>query len=50
MRAFLAERYKGQRPILWEAQMRQFELAEALHCGLLGLELPETDPARGGEV
>ncbi len=39
MRNFFAGRFKGQRPILWGAQMRQQELAEALHCGLLGLEL-----------
>jgi glycerol-3-phosphate dehydrogenase len=40
MRGFFQERFKGQRPILWGAQMVQSELAEALHCGLLGLEFP----------
>lgn len=39
MRDFLAERYKGTRPVLWGAQMPQAELAETLHCGLLGLDL-----------
>jgi glycerol-3-phosphate dehydrogenase len=39
LRGFLAERFKGQRPVLWGAQLRQAELAEALHCGLLDLEL-----------
>lgn len=35
---FLSERYKGIRPVLWGGQLPQFELAEALHCGLLGLD------------
>jgi glycerol-3-phosphate dehydrogenase len=39
LREFLAERFKGQVPVLWGGQLRQAELAEALHCGLLGLEL-----------
>jgi glycerol-3-phosphate dehydrogenase len=39
MRDFLAERYKGTRPVLWGPQMPQAELAETLHCGLLGLDL-----------
>lgn len=36
--AFLRSRFKGQRTILWGTQMAQSELAEALHCGLFGLE------------
>lgn len=39
MRAFLQERYKGIRPVLWGKQMPQAELAETLHCGLMGLDL-----------
>jgi len=39
MRDFLAERSKGTRPVLWGAAMPQAELAETLHCGLLGLDL-----------
>ncbi|MCC2110955.1 MAG: anaerobic glycerol-3-phosphate dehydrogenase subunit A, partial [Hyphomicrobiales bacterium] len=39
MRDFLAERYKGIRPVLWGAQLAQTELAETLHCGLMGLDL-----------
>lgn len=35
---FLNERFKGQRSVIWGAQMAQMELAEALHCGLLGLD------------
>jgi len=39
LRDFIRERWKGQRPILWDGQLIQEELTEALHCGLLGLEL-----------
>lgn len=41
MRDFFNERFKGQRTVIWGAQMAQMELAEALHCGLLGLDLLE---------
>jgi glycerol-3-phosphate dehydrogenase len=47
MRDFLAERYKGTRPVLWGAQMPQAELAETLHCGLSGLDLIDTDGEDG---
>ena len=43
MRGFLAERHKGIRPVLWGAQLAQIELAETLHCGLMGLDLIEPD-------
>jgi len=39
MRDFMSERFKGVRPVLWGKQMPQMELAEALHCGLMGLDL-----------
>ena len=39
LKAFLQNRWKGQRPVLWGAQLQQAELEEALHCGLFGLEL-----------
>jgi glycerol-3-phosphate dehydrogenase len=42
-RHYVAERFKGIRPILWGEQMPQMELAEALHCGLLGLDLIEEE-------
>jgi len=48
MREFFQERFKGQRPVLWNAQLVQAELAEALHCGLLGLEL--VDPKNPDKV
>lgn len=38
MREFFQERFRGLRPVLWDAQLTQSELTEALHCGLLGLE------------
>ncbi len=43
MRDFVAERFKGVRPVLWGKQMPQMELAEAFHCGLLGLDLEKDD-------
>ena len=39
LRTFFRERWKGERPILWDAQMVQAELKEALYFGLLGLDL-----------
>ena len=43
MRDFFNERFKGQQTVIWGQQMAQMELAEALHCGLLGLDC--LDPA-----
>jgi glycerol-3-phosphate dehydrogenase len=43
MRAFIAERYRGVRPVLWGAQMPQTELAEILHVGLAGLDMAEDE-------
>ncbi len=41
MRDFFNERFKGLRTIIWGQQAAQMELAEALHCGLLGLDCLE---------
>lgn len=41
MRDFFDERFKGQRLVVWGQQAAQMELAEALHCGLLGLDALE---------
>ncbi len=38
MRDFFNERFKGMRTVIWGRQAAQMELAEALHCGLLGLD------------
>ncbi len=35
----LHERFKGQRPVLWDGQLSQSELCEAVYCGFYGLEL-----------
>ncbi len=35
----LSERFKGQRPVLWDDQLSQAELCEAIYCGFYGLEL-----------
>jgi glycerol-3-phosphate dehydrogenase len=43
MRDYFDERFKGQRFIVWGQQAAQLELAEALHCGLLGLDSLEDD-------
>jgi glycerol-3-phosphate dehydrogenase len=39
LREFLCERWMGERPILWDGQLIQAELKEALYCGLSDLEL-----------
>ena len=39
LREFLEKRWRGQHPTLWDRQLIQAELLEALHCGLFGLEL-----------
>jgi len=36
---FLNQRWKGQHPTLWEKQLIQAELLEALYCGFFGVEL-----------
>jgi glycerol-3-phosphate dehydrogenase len=41
LREFLSERWRGQHPLLWDMPLVQFELQEAMHCGLLGLELSD---------
>ena len=39
LRDFLNQRWKGQHPTLWDKQLVQAELLEALYCGVFGLEL-----------
>ena len=41
LRDFFNERFKGQKTVIWGRQAAQMELAEALHCGLLGLDALE---------
>lgn len=40
IREFLQERWQGQQPVFWGVQLSQAEMAEAIHCGFFGLELP----------
>lgn len=39
LREFLGGRWKGQRPVMWGAQLNQAEMKEALYFGLLNLEM-----------
>lgn len=41
LKDFLNERWRGMQPLLWGQAVSQAELQEALHCGLLGLEVNE---------
>ena len=51
LRAFLAERWRGQHPLLWDIALAQAELLEATHCGFFGLELEgEVVPATAHET
>lgn len=45
MRDFLRHRFKGTQPVLWGEQMPQMELAEALHCSLMGLDRLDSEPS-----
>lgn len=45
LKNFLEQRWKGHHPVLWDVQLQQGELEEALHAGLFGLELLD-DPAQ----
>jgi glycerol-3-phosphate dehydrogenase len=38
LREFVRSRWKGLHPILWDRQLKQVELLEAMQCGLFGLE------------
>ena len=42
LKQFLDERWRGIQPLLWGQAVSQAELQEALHCGLLGLDVNET--------
>ena len=41
LRDFVRSRWKGLHPILWDQQLQQAEMLEAMDCGLFGLELEE---------
>jgi glycerol-3-phosphate dehydrogenase len=42
LRDFISQRWKGEHPTLWDKQLVQAELLEALYCGFFGLELDKT--------
>jgi glycerol-3-phosphate dehydrogenase len=42
IKAFISERWRGIRPLLWDIPLIQAELQEALYCGLFGIELNDT--------
>jgi glycerol-3-phosphate dehydrogenase len=42
LREFFRARWKGERPVLWDRQLAQAQLKEAIYCGLLDLELGTT--------
>ena len=39
IRDFIAERWLGIRPLLWDTPLIQAELQEAIYCGMFGLEI-----------
>jgi glycerol-3-phosphate dehydrogenase len=39
IRAFISERWRGIRPLLWDTPLIQAELQEAIYCGMFGLEI-----------
>jgi glycerol-3-phosphate dehydrogenase len=46
IKSFINRRWKGLRPVLWDAQMVQAELQEAMHCGFMGLELEAVEDGK----
>lgn len=42
LKDFLNERWRGIQPLLWGSTVSQAELQEALHCGLLNLDVDES--------
>ncbi|MBW2296115.1 MAG: anaerobic glycerol-3-phosphate dehydrogenase subunit A, partial [Deltaproteobacteria bacterium] len=41
IRAFISERWRGIRPLLWDTPLIQAELQEAIYCGMFGLEIDD---------
>jgi len=46
LRRFSQERWRGQRPVLWNQQLIQAELNEAVHCGFFSFELDSSREAK----
>ena len=48
---FLAERYRGTKPVAWGRQLQELWLAAGLYTGVLGIAaLAETSPTASREV
>lgn len=47
IKSFINRRWKGLHPVLWDAQLVQAELQEAMHCGFMGLELEDREKSGG---
>jgi glycerol-3-phosphate dehydrogenase len=45
IRFLLAERFKGQKSVLWGSQLAQAELNEAMFCSFYGLDVTDSDRA-----
>jgi glycerol-3-phosphate dehydrogenase len=50
LREFLEERWKGTRPVLWGASLKEEELIESIYKGLFNLAPEEPDRSEGGEA
>jgi glycerol-3-phosphate dehydrogenase len=50
LRAFLEERWKGIRPVLWGISLKEEELIETIYKGLFNLTPEETDRPAGGDA
>jgi glycerol-3-phosphate dehydrogenase len=48
LKAFLEERWKGIRPVLWGTSVKEEELIESIYKGLFNLTPEEADPTDGG--
>jgi glycerol-3-phosphate dehydrogenase len=50
LRAFLEERWKGIRPVLWGISLKEEELIETIYKGLFNLTPEKTDRPAGGDA
>jgi glycerol-3-phosphate dehydrogenase len=49
LKAFLEERWKGIRPVLWGISLKEEELIESIYKGLFNLAPEEPGPPEGDE-
>jgi glycerol-3-phosphate dehydrogenase len=48
LKAFLEERWKGIRPVLWGISLKEEELIESIYKGLFNLTAADDAPPAGG--